>query len=281
MKHMSYHHSSIISSFDMIEFGGSAEAPCSHIVELARAEVRGNDNPNRLTAEFSRISEKHAEEGCHALFRRHGCSVPLEIRYTNIGPENLKSFPYLLFSDWATYLLNTDRLPRQLCGVRTFSEMRDTLREFWRRFRLLHPRHEIFGTDWDLSLLVPVFSHTDEGRSYKHHPIWILSTHGCIGRGTQAYIDQKKHLKPLDQRQMGLNFVGSTWSTQFMFTSCLRSVMVQHPETMDHLVKIYAADMADLAHNGISSRDGDVIRFLHVGNKGGSFVFLFLARVYA
>ena len=30
--------------------------------------------------------------------------------------------------------------------------------------------------DVDLSLTLPVYSHTDEGRTYKHAALWLLST---------------------------------------------------------------------------------------------------------
>lgn len=246
-----------------------AKASCSHIVELAREEVRGNNRASREARDFAGISLAHAERGCHVIFKKYGYSVPITVRHMDIGPGNLKSFPYLLFSDWARHLLDAGRLPRQLCGVRTFSEMRLTLQEFWRRYKDLHPDHEVFQMEIDLSVTVPVYSHTDEGRSYKHQPLWVLSTHGCCGRGTKSYIEQKKHLRPLRQREMGLNFVGSTWSSQFMFATALREVLVENEGSMDTILAAYAADMSMLIHEGIKSTDGSYhVRILHLGSKG-------------
>lgn len=90
-----------------------AKASCSHIVELAREEVRGNNRASREARDFAGISLAHAEKGCHVIFKKYGYSVPITVRHMDIGPGNLKSFPYLLFSDWARHLLDTGRLPRQ------------------------------------------------------------------------------------------------------------------------------------------------------------------------
>ena len=121
----------------------------------------------------------------------------------------------------------------------------------------------------DMSLVIPVYSHTDEGRPYKHQPLWVLSTHGCIGRGTKSYIASKQNLKPMRKRPMGLNFVGSTWSTQFMFATILRAVMNENEGSMNKMLEIYADDMSKLVHQGVQNKDGTRhVRFLHLGTKG-------------
>lgn len=240
-------------------------------MELAQEEVRANTNPTRLMKKFANISLAHAEHGCHDLFSKHGYSVPIKIWTLDAG-ETLKQFPYLLFSDWAAYLLKTDRLARQLCGVRNMKQMKETLTEFWKRYRDLHGGHEIFtmedSGEINLSLAVPVFSHTDEGRSYKHLPLWILSTHGCLGRGSKTYISRKKSSAPIHHRPMGMNFVGSTWATQFMTAAMLREKMNDNPGAMDAILKVYAQDMEKLAREGIFDDNGENIRFIHLGSKG-------------
>ena len=68
---------------------------------------------------------------------------------------------------------------------------------------------------------------------------------------------------------MGLNFVGSTWSSQFMFATALREVLVENEGSMDTILAAYAADMSMLIHEGIKSTDGSYhVRILHVGSKG-------------
>lgn len=237
-------------------------------MELAREEVRGNPSASLTAREFAAISLGHAESGCHKLFRQYGFSAPVEISYIDLDPPTLTKFPIIMFSDWAKLLLNTGRFCRLMCGVGTFSQMREVLTEFWGRYKVLYPRHEIYTMDGvDLSMTVPVYSHTDEGRSYKHQPLWVLSTHGCVGRGTRAYIARKQHLLPVHQRPMGLNFTGSTWSTQFMSAAVLRATLTETPGSMDKIVEAYALDMSKLANEGLDGPEGH-IRVVHLGTKG-------------
>ena len=237
-------------------------------MELAQEEVRRNPSASRATKEFADINPAHAETGCHALFRKYGCSAPVELTYINLGSGNLKKFAIILFSNWAKLLLNTGRFCRQLCGVGTFPEIKEVLAEFWKRYKALHSNHDLFKMEnVDLSMTVPVYSHTDEGRSYKHQPLWVLSTHGCIGKGTKTYISRKFHLAPVKQRPMGLNFIGSTWATQFMTASALRAVLNETPGAMDKILLAYAEDMSRLAHDGLVGPEGH-IRIIHLGTKG-------------
>ncbi len=247
------------------------KAPCQHIVQLAKAQVEANPSSRacRAVKDFSSISQRHAEQGCHVIFRKYGYSAKVEVKAVDLGPNNLKAFPYVLTSSWVQLLLDTDRLPRQLCGVANWNQMERTLEEFWTRYRALHPHHQIFSSGLDMQHVVPVFSHTDEGRSYKHQPLWVLSTHGCLGRGTAIYVRKKKHHVPLKRRSMGLNFLGRTWSTQYMFCTMLRAVETENPGTMQKLLSLYAEDMAMLATTGVKSSDGQKhIWLLHVATKG-------------
>ena len=92
---------------------------------------------------------------------------------------------------------------------------------------------------------------------------------GCLGRGTATYVKKRKHHVPLKRRSMGLNFLGRTWGTQYMFCTMLRAVETEHPGTMKKLLSLYAEDMAMLATTGVTSTDGQKkIWLLHVGSKG-------------
>eukprot|EP00438_Fugacium_kawagutii_P033632 Skav229855 [mRNA] locus=scaffold148:52700:57870:+ [translate_table: standard] len=244
-------------------------AACSYLVENAKAQVAESQGVSRIVREFADISLAHAEDGCHRLFKKYGYSAPVQVDTVKLAEGNLGRFPYVKMSNWVRLLLDTNRLHRQLTGVATWEQMEVTLSEFWSRYRQLHPQHEIFSSDLDFRHAVPVFSHTDEGRSYKHAAIWVLSTHGCIGRGTKEYVDKKKHLLPLARRSMGLNFLGSTWSNQFMFCTMLREVATEHPGSMQKLLEIYAEDMAMLARDGVSNKRGDRhVWLVHLANKG-------------
>jgi hypothetical protein len=251
-----------------------SEEPMSYVVELAAAEVEENPKATPAMREYASIRKGDAEERAHKVLEKHGLTVPMQIDKVDLADaKRYKGFPYIKFSSWVKYLLDSDRLPRLLCACDSLESMQIALQEFWDRYEAIFPTHQIFAMRdagaVDLRFVVPVFSHTDEGRSYKKQPLWLLSTHGALGRGTKAYLKKGKDRLPLRRNGFGLNFCGHTWSTNFMFSCMLRKLYKKKPEVLDHLVSVYAKDMEDLLVNGVVSGNGSVrVRCCHLGTKG-------------
>ena len=240
------------------------------MVKLAKAHVEENPGSSRALREFAAIRPKDAEQGVHEVLRKHGLSTPIQPFYLNLGPGHMARFPFLKFSDWVRYLLDTNRL-RQLCGVADWNRTKEILSQFWERYQDLHPTHTVFQhfDRHQLCQVVPFFSHSDEGRSYKHQALFVLSSHGALGRGTKKFIAENKHKARPSRNSMGLNFVGHTWSTQFASATLLKSIANQHPHALDLIMKEYATDVASLAKDGITSTDGTKhIWCIHIGTKG-------------
>ncbi|CAL1137239.1 unnamed protein product, partial [Cladocopium goreaui] len=245
-------------------------APSKHIVELAQAEVRNNPRATLGMRKLAAIRLKDAEKGVHKLLKEEGfeCTVP-------VGKFTVRpgfTIPYILLSSWVKYLLDCGRLPKLLVGVPTFAKMRLVLKEWWARFRVLYPDHGYFGHAERHGIpfenLVPFFSHADDGRSYKHLGIWILSSAGCIGRGTRMHVDSNRHRLPLHENAMGANFMGKTWTTQFIFTTVLKTVYTQYPNILDELTSIYAEDVKKLLFEGVLAANGrDRVYLAHMGFK--------------
>ncbi len=254
----------------------TAKAPCKHVVELAQAKVRANPQQASVCLrEFSGIRLNDAEAGCHRVFKKYKLVPDIPIHHathvTNAGGR--VKLPYVKFSSWMKYLLDTDRLHRQMVGVRSFDTMRRVLKEYWLRYRQINPSYYLFEMadrgDVCLEFCIPFYSHSDEGRSYKHLGLWILSAAGVLGRGTSLYVSSGAHKKPLDENEMGMNYIGKTWATQFMFTSLLKTVYSKSPGTQDKMIQLFAQDAVDLLYTGITSKDGlKTIRMIHVGHKG-------------
>ena len=245
-----------------------------HIVALAAAEVRDNPTASQPLQEFASVREQDAEvAGCRIL-EKHGLKAPISIHRLHLGEsKQLRSFPCLKFSCWVKYLLDTDRVPSQLCGCKDMESMSVRLSEFWKRYEQLHPLLPIFEMSRnglvDLQYLIPVFSHTDEGRSLKKQALWILSVHGALGRGTRAWLRKGKNKCPLKRNGLGLPFVGPTWGNHFMFACMLRKFFKKCPEALDNLVAAFADDMEILFRDGVTSRNGRItIRCCHLGTKG-------------
>ena len=224
--------------------------------------------------EFAAIRTRDAEQKAHQVFEKHGMSVPVQVEKEDVGEEKrYQAFPHIKFSSWVRYLLDSGRLSRQLCACENLEYMQVLLQEFWDRFEHIYPFHKIFamrdaGTV-DLKLVIPIYSHTDEGRTLKKQPLWLLSSHGVLGRGTRAYLRKGKHSLPLKRCGMGLNFCGHTWSTNFPFSSMHRKFFRKNPAVLDRLISIYAKDMEKLLTEGVLSSDGLVrVRCCHLGTKG-------------
>ena len=151
----------------------------------------------------------------------------------------------------------------------TWESMEKTLGVFWARFQSLYPSHDVFQMGLDLRHVIPFYSHQDDGRGYKHLPIWIFSSHGCLGRGTSGFRRRGKHRAPPHRNLQGMNFCGNTWADQFLFCTMLRNAPVDYSKPMEILMEIYASDVSMLAHDGLISKDGTKkVHFIHVASKG-------------
>ena len=259
-----------------------AEAACTHVVEKAQAALAdaGDDAPQALR-ELVAIRGKDAEDGCHKLFRKYNLTVKVPIETIVVGEGEAAALPIVTVSSWVRYLMDNS-LIQQLCGV-TIDALEPLLQEFWQRFRAIHPTHAVFAPASTVPLhrLVPIYAHIDDGRTYKSKALTVLSIHGCLGKGTRSYVrrmgTRKIHLK---RSSMPMNFVGATWSNQFLFGSLLRAVNHDSPMALDLLLGRFAADLAELATEGVTSSNGERLWLQVLGLKGdlpalqkaGSFV---------
>ena len=234
--------------------------------------MRDNPNPSEALKELARVPLNDAESGCHAIFRKYNLTVSVNVEYENVGSGELSRLPMVPFSTWVRYLLDNNKLDA-ICGLQE-DALGPTLREFWSRFQALHPTHELFSLaergEVDLSCCVPVYSHMDEGRTYKSKAFMIVSVHGALGQGTRSYV-RRRGVRPIHVKKdpMKMNFIGNTWGSQFMIFSLTRQASVDNPNAFDRLMTQFAADMAFLARRGISSSNGARrIWIQHLGLKG-------------
>ena len=261
-------------SLDVCTYGCAlpSEVPCKHVVELARAQLERDRNPDAPLREFAAIRPNDAEVSVHRVLQKYKLSPNVKIDFEDLtADKQMKGFPVVRLSSWILFLLETGRCTRQLCGVSDFPKMATVLQEFWKRYEEIEPGHQVFDLarsgQLDLRYTIPYYSHTDEGRSYKHEAIWILSCHGAIGRGTKNYLDKRKHLTEVVNNEMGLNFVGHTMSTHFFIASMLRKTMNSYPGSLSALLGIFADDCAKLATEGVSFGDHRVW-LIQLGSKG-------------
>lgn len=250
-----------------------AQAPCSSVVDFAKAEVAENRNASRAMKQLAAINDTDAEAGIHKVFKEHGLVPPVPITQVDLGHPTLRHFPIIKLRDWCQYLLDCGLLWRVMTGCPTFEKMNLVLREFWARMKIIASKHGVFqlaqnGT-LDLSCTVPIYSHTDEGRSQKKAPIFVLSTHGVLGRGTSSFLRSGKHRVPIARSGMGMNFVGHPMSTHLVFASLLRAVSDKNLGSLDKLFQLYSEDVESLLLEGVTSKDlTKQIWICHLSTKG-------------
>ncbi|CAK9014447.1 unnamed protein product [Durusdinium trenchii] len=222
-----------------------AHACCKHVVQIAKHEVDNNPASSQAMREFACIREEDAEVGVRKVLVKWGFSAPVPISKCDLGEtRNMKSFPWVKPSNWFAHLLRIGALARQMVGVSSLSKMKGVLTEFWRRYKTMDAGHPVFELERNgvlsLDRLVPFYSHSDEGRSFRDAALWVLNIHGVIGRGTLAYLREGHHRDPVSQNPQGLNYIGNTWSTHFLIATMSKSVAT--PEALSNLVSSFALD---------------------------------------
>ena len=228
-----------------------------HTVKVAKAAVK--DNPNsqsRALLQFAAVRTNDAESAAHRIFRENNLTVDIKIDRLNLGQDrSVNSFPFIKLSTWVTYLLDHGLL-NKLTGIEDEVYMEDVLLEFWSRYRALFPEHDLWNhPDIDLSRAIPVYTHTDEGRTYKKRPLLVFSTHGCLGSGSQpqrwadaddATVDVQDI--SVEDSEMNMNFIGSTWGTHFIHASVLKSVSDGEPQVIPGIMKVCDRLESSLRH---------------------------------
>ena len=210
--------------------------------------------------EFAAIKLNDAEGPCHKLFSKYGLSADVAMKTMDVGTGELKNFPYLPFSEWVRFLLDNDEVER-LVGVPA-AQRPELLEEFWHRYEQVHPAHDIFRLSREgrvtLRETIPVFCHVDDGRTYKSKGLFVLSVHGALGQGTAAYKRRVGVQKTIMKKNpMGMNYIGNTWGTHFIFCSLLRQAMADDDTLLDRVLSVFSKDMEDLAIKGVQNTRGD------------------------
>ena len=255
----------------MFLFFAAAKVPCKHVIMTARSALADNpEGATRALRQFASLREKDAEDLAHAIFRKWALTASLPLKILDLG-EGVR-LPYLKFSDWVKYLLDNGWIG-QLCGTDDIEMMKAILSEFWSRYRMVEPGCELWdlarANEIDLQLTLPVYSHSDEGRTLKKRPFWVLSVHGALGKGTAKSLKNAVPAPSVRESEMGLNFLGNSWGSQFTISVMTREFQNKNVGSLNKVMKLFAEDMRKLLTEGVCSTDGNLrVHCAHIGNKG-------------
>ena len=215
--------------------------------------------------ELSKINEHHSErDGHRVVSKKYGLSLPIPL--SNLpktpGVRYPGEFKVVRLRDWAQYIVDMNCW-HILVGLQKPNRMReqDILREFWARYRQIHPTHELWKVveerGIDLSLLAPMLVHGDEGRGRKKAAFLVLAWHSMLGRGTVAANAARKSKPYLAFK---LNYAGSTHGHRFI-TAVLPKIFKDEMAGRD-IMSFVADDSLDMTLNGVKGPDGQTFRMV-------------------
>ena len=135
-------------------------------------------------------------------------------------------------------------------GVKDVTAMQQVLKVFWERYQEVHSSHVIYTrTDIRREMCIPVLWHGDEGRGLKKKQIMILSTHGFIGAGTLKTENLKESFGE-PENPLGLNFVGHTIKTHYLFAAMPVNLYNESPDSFYRLLEVQSEEFTRLFDEG-------------------------------
>ena len=93
------------------------------------------------------------------------------------------------------------------------------LREFWRRFQLCFPKHQVFEKSIPLERATPLYIHGDEGQTYKKSGVLLISFQSAIGLGskrTPLAAEMTNEEKDLEKAGIPVNFLKTGLQSRFL-----------------------------------------------------------------
>ena len=148
----------------------------------------------------------------------------------------------------------------------------ETLQAFWAKYKVTHADHELFQVEeggW--GNLIPMYLHGDGGRTVKHESIVCLSMYAALGRGSAKHPVQ--NMLPASRSRgskrsregedvaadnggdvgsvdMGLNLLGSSLGTRFLFTAIHNDFVKSSKATWVNLLEAWAQELRSLYLDG-------------------------------
>ena len=161
-----------------------SQAACADLVRVSQAARLDACNCDAVSSAAA-IREADAERGTHKMLIRFGLSLRVKISWVDLelNGEPLR-VPYLKPSDYLRKLLKFH--PDVIWGAGVGNK-RQRCTSFWKAYYQSHPTHKAFTSFSanDLSQLLPIQVHGDEGTGSKKQPVSIFNWQTVWGRETQ------------------------------------------------------------------------------------------------
>ena len=248
--------------FNFPRWAGPEASSCRSAIRAAQAVVEdlgeGTASRSGGLVDLSRCSQANSERDLNVVVRRY--SLQLSVPLTNLpkppGVRYNGDFRALSLKDWCQFLVDYN-MWHLMVGLRRPDARRERaiLTEFWRRYRLSCPDHQIWQTfeqfGVDPASCAPMLLHGDEGRGRKKAPFLVCSYHSVLGFGTLA-ANEARRKRPF--LQMRLNYSESSHVTRLL--TAVLPKMHKDEMALKEICKFITKDALHMVRTGIQSCHG-------------------------
>jgi len=201
----------------------------------------------------SRLARTDHENRLSSHLPKFGLCTNIPVSFVDVGLS--ETHPILAVSDFIKTLDADNKMDTLLMGSRA-----QQYEEFWNYWRQLEPGHPIFHVHHDhLGRCIPVAIHADEGTSVKKKALMVLQTQPLLGRGSRK--------RKADSMTHGLNFVGNSLQTRFLFSVMLGrmySGKKHKNKPLLALVRHLSLQLRDLFYHGCRVRIDGKVQHIYV-----------------
>ena len=177
-----------------------------------------------------------------ALLETCGLQARCKLSFVDIGLK--EKHPILSIKDFLQMLAGEDRLDLLSGG----GDIHQACATFWEKYHGSNSTHPVYR--WHQGRLhhtIPMALYADEGQSHKRSAFMILAYQPIIGRGTSY-----STLRPRSEADLGVNMVGQSVLTRFIF-SCMKSSLYSHtPEVFNNLLEVFTLECKAAFEEGIT-----------------------------
>ena len=139
------------------------------------------------------------------------------------------------------------------------------LQEFWERYRLLHPDHDIWMySHLQEDTLVPLLLHGDGGRTFRKDELMVLQFQPVLGFGTRAACASHPVFTP---KKFGVNMSKHTFTTRFLYGVMQKALYRDDPACFTSFLTSFVENLGKLFYEGITLQNKR-FHFAVLGVKG-------------
>ncbi|CAK9085400.1 unnamed protein product, partial [Durusdinium trenchii] len=203
---------------------------------------------------LSKCNEHASERDGLKVIQRHHLTlpIPLTLLKKSEGVCYKGDLHVIRLRDWLQFIVEHN-VQHMLTGLAKPDADREEaiLVEFWRRFRLLHPDHEVWqlfdsSESFALERTFPLLLHGDEGRGKKKQAFLVCAYHSILGQGTSLANSSRKKRAYLAMR---LNYLGNTHANRLL--TCVMPKSSQDDVIFADLLTFMTADILEVMNQGI------------------------------